>query len=58
MPISIKNLVLNTKVSKEQKEQNKAQKSYAKGMSKMDKEAIIEECMARVREMMEYELKP
>lgn len=58
MPVSIKNLVINTKVNKQQKQQAKAQKAYSKGLSKMDKEAIIDECMRRVREMIEYELKP
>ncbi len=58
MPVSIKQLTINTKVNKQQKKQAKAQKSYAKGLSKMDKDAIIEECVRQVRELIEYELKP
>jgi len=58
MPISIKQLTINTKVNKQQKQQAKAQKGYAKGLSKIDRRALIEECMDRVRELIEYELKP
>lgn len=58
MAISINQLTINTKVNKQAKETAKAQKAYAKGLSKMDMEAIIQECMDRVRAMIEYELKP
>jgi hypothetical protein len=58
MSISIKQLTINTKVNKQDKKQAKAQKSHAKGLSKMDKEAMIQECLARVKELIDYELRP
>jgi len=58
MPISIKQLTINTKVNKQDKNQVQAPKSISKGLSKMDKEAIIQECLARVKELIDYELRP
>ncbi len=58
MPVSIKQLTINTKVNKHGKNQAKAQKKHAKGLSKMDKDAIIQECLSRVKELIEYELRP
>lgn len=57
MAISVNQVTINTKVNKQAKENAKAQKSYSKGLSKMDMEAIIQECMDRVKAMMEYELR-
>lgn len=58
MSISIKKLTLNTTVKRQAKKQAKAQKAYAKGLSKMDKDALIEECLKRVQEMIDYQLRP
>jgi hypothetical protein len=59
MPISIKQLVLNTKVSKKSdKSEAKPQPAASAGLSKFDKEAIINECLRRVKDMIDYELKP
>lgn len=58
MAVSIKNLTINTKVNKAGAETENAQKKQAKALSKMDMEAIIQECMDRVKTMIEYELKP
>ncbi|BDS13997.1 hypothetical protein [Aureispira anguillae] len=58
MAISIKKLTLNTKVNKHAKEQSKAQKSFAKGLSKMDRESLIQECLDRVRDLIDHELRP
>ena len=59
MPVSIKQMTINTKVNKKGGANNAEKKqSGGGGMSKLDKEALIEECMARVRAMIEYELKP
>lgn len=60
MPVSIKQMTINTKVNKKGGADNaeKKQGGGGGGMSKLDKEALIEECMARVRAMIEYELKP
>lgn len=59
MPVSIKQMTINTKVNKQGSSENTQNKQGGGGgMSKLDKEALIEECLARVREMIEYELKP
>lgn len=59
MPVSIKQMTINTKVNKQGGSENAQKKQGGGGgMSKLDKEALIEECLARVREMIEYELKP
>jgi hypothetical protein len=59
MPISIKQLTLNTKVSKESnKSEEKPQPTASAGLSKLDKEVIINECLKRVKDMIDYELNP
>jgi hypothetical protein len=59
MPISIKQLVLNTKVSKKNdKSEEKPQPAASAGLTKFEKEAIISECLRRVKDMIDYELNP
>lgn len=58
MPVSIKQMTINTKVNKQSSEETKSAGGGGGGMSKLDKEALIEECLARVKSMIEYELKP
>lgn len=58
MSISIKKLTLNTKVNKQAKKQAKEQKKFAKGLSKMDRESLIQECLDRVKDMIEHEWRP
>ena len=59
MPVNIKQLTINTKVNKKNKEEKNASGGGGGGgLSKLDKETIIAECIARVKEMIEYELKP
>lgn len=59
MAISIKKLTLNTTVNKQTKQQGTAQAtSGGGGLSKMDKEAIIQECLDKVQEFIDYELRP
>lgn len=62
MGISIKQLILNTKIIKKiggASSQKSNPKDIAKGLiSKTAKEEIIQECMQRVEEYIEYELKP
>lgn len=63
MGISIKQLILNTKVKKKDKAEGggkeKVENLEGSGsMSAAQKEEIIEECIRRVAEYIEYELKP
>lgn len=60
MPVNIKQLTINTKVNKNSNipEEKAPSKGGGGGLSKSDKDAIIAECLAKVKEMIEYELKP
>ena len=59
MAISIKQLILNTKVSKKgKKSADKPQLTASAELSKLEKEAIINECLIRVKEMIDYKLNP
>lgn len=61
MSISIKKLTFNTKINKENNgESNKAAPSGGGGgpMPKLEKEQLIQECLDRVRDMIDYELRP
>ena len=60
MSISIKKLTFNTKINTKNKEGNKGASSDGGGgpMSKMEKEQLIQECLDRVRDLIEYELRP
>ena len=58
MPVSIKNMTVNTTVNKEGGGDAPAQEGGGGGLTKADKEKIIKECLERVKEMIEYELKP
>jgi len=61
MAIAIKKLTFNTKVNKEN--ESGAKGASSKGgsggpMSKIEREELIQECLNRVRDLIEYELKP
>ena len=59
MSISIKKLIFNTKINK--KNGNKDAPSAGGGggpMPKLEKEQLIQECLDRVRDLIEYELRP
>jgi hypothetical protein len=58
--MTVKQMTVNTVVKKEGGENNSNQNNSGGGgsLSKTDKETIIAECLARVKEMIEYELKP
>lgn len=58
MPVNIKQLTINTKVNKKNNKEEKTQSSSSGSLSKFDKEVIVLECLVRVKEMIEYELKP
>lgn len=59
MSISIKKLTFNTKINKKNKEGGKGASSGGGGpMPKMEKEQLIQECLDRVRDLIEYELRP
>lgn len=59
MAISISKLTLNTTVNKQTKQEGSAQESSGGGgVTKMDKEAIIQECLDKVQELLDYELRP
>ncbi len=61
MGISIKQLILNTKIKKggsDSGNSKPAEASDSSLLSKREKEEIIEECMQRVAAYIEYELKP
>jgi hypothetical protein len=62
MGISIKQLILNTKIKKKADagggEKDSKGKVDSSSISKVEKEEIIHECMQRVAEYIEYELKP
>ncbi|WP_052593658.1 hypothetical protein [Aureispira sp. CCB-QB1] len=60
MSISIKKLLFNTKINKKSKGGSKDATEGGGGgaMSKLEKEELIQECLDKVRDMIEYELKP
>jgi hypothetical protein len=58
MPLSVKQLTVNTTVKKDAEQSTKKGEDAAAGLSPADREKIIEECMKRVRELIEYELRP
>lgn len=60
MSISIKKLTFNTKINKKNKQGSKKNAPAGGGgpMSKVEKEQIIEECLNRVRDLIDYELRP
>lgn len=60
MSVSVKQLTVNTKVNQVD-DNNQAEENGGGGgggMSIEDLEAIVEECMIRVRELIKYELRP
>lgn len=58
MPISIKQMTLNTTVSKETDQPTTKNAEKSGPMSTNDREKIIEECIKRVMDRIQYELKP
>lgn len=59
MSISIKKLTFNTKINKKNQQGNKNAAPGGGGpMSKAEKDQIIEECLNRVRDLIDYELRP
>ena len=58
MAISIKQLTMNTKVSKQSGCEEKAPETSSGAGKKIDKEAIINECVRRVEELLDYERRP
>lgn len=60
MSISIKKLTFNTKINKKNKQGSKNAAPAGGGgpMSQVEKEQIIEECLNRVRDLIDYELRP
>ena len=59
MAVLIKQLTINTKVSKGSGgTSSKGEKSSGGGMSAAEKELFMQECLQRVKEMIEYELRP
>lgn len=60
MSISINKLTFNTKVNKQNQGSTKNAPASGGGgpMPKLEKEQLIQECLDRVRDMIEYELRP
>jgi len=60
MAISVKKLTFNTKINKKDTEDSKETSATGGGgpMPKLEKEQLIQECLNRVRDMIEYELRP
>ncbi|MFK7796265.1 MAG: DUF5908 family protein [Aureispira sp.] len=61
MPVSVNKLTVNTKVSKEGEAQGSGQKEKGgggKGMTKIEREELIQECIDRVEELLDYRLRP
>ena len=59
--MTVKQMTVNTTVKKQgdgNNSNNNKNNSGGGGLSKSDKETIIAECLTRVKEMIEYELKP
>lgn len=62
MSVTVEKLTLNTKVNKEggsEGEEGKQQKGGGGGgLSKIEREELIQECLDRVEELLEYKLRP
>lgn len=58
MAVLIKQLTINTKISKSAGGDLQKAKSTSKGMSAAEKELFMQECLERVKDMIEYELRP
>ena len=62
MPVSVNKLTINTKVNKDESAQNGKQASQrgggGGGISKIQREELIQECVDRVEEMLDYRLNP
>jgi hypothetical protein len=59
MSLSIKKLTFNTKINKENKEGAPSEGGGGGGpMPESEKEDLIEECLNRVRDLIDYELRP
>ena len=58
MPVTIKQLTLNTKVSKKEGASSEIPEEKSSSATNVDKEEIINECMKRVKELLDYELRP
>lgn len=62
MPVSVNKLTVNTKVNKEGGteggEESKGDGGGGGAMSKIEREELIQECMDRVEELLDYKLRP
>lgn len=62
MPVSVNKLTVNTKVSKEggegEGQNSQPQQSGGGKMSKIEREELIQECLDRVEELLDYRLRP
>lgn len=61
MSVSINKLTVNTKVNKEGGADNKEGKGEQGGsgkMSKIEREELIQDCLDRVEELLDYKLRP
>lgn len=60
MSVSINKLTVNTKVNKEGTSNAGQQQAQGGdgGMSKIEREELIQECIDRVEELIEYKLRP
>lgn len=58
MPVTVKELTINTKVNKKDDKAATPEAVSSGELSQFQKELIIQECLGRVKEMLEYELKP
>ncbi|MGH1339391.1 MAG: DUF5908 family protein [Aureispira sp.] len=62
MPVSINKLTVNTKVNKEggasDAKDGSKEKSGGGSMSKIEREELIQDCLDRVEELLDYKLRP
>ncbi|CAA6821184.1 MAG: Unknown protein [uncultured Aureispira sp.] len=61
MAIAIKKLTFNTKINKDNQGGTKGASSKGGGggpMSKKEKDELIQECLNKVRDLIDYELRP
>jgi hypothetical protein len=60
MSISIRKLIFNTKVNKKNKGGDQGASSGGGGgpMPKKEREELIQECLDKVRDLIDYELRP
>lgn len=62
MSVTVEKLTLNTKVNKEGgaegEEGQQKQGGGGGGLSKIEREELIQECLDRVEELLEYKLRP